>query len=177
MKKIVLIFGLIAGFIITVQMVYFTALRYDNPDFKTMEIVGFASMLVAFSFIFLGIKNYRDNYNNGVISFGKAFKTGALIALVASTVYVVTWLFEYYLFVPDFMDQYTEHVISAAKAEGASQAEIAHKAEEMAGYSKMYENPVFVVLLTFMEVLPVGLVIALISALILKRKQQDPQTI
>jgi hypothetical protein len=34
----------------------------------------------------------------------------------------------------------------------------------------MYENPLFVVLITYSEVLPVGLVVAFISSLILKRK-------
>lgn len=132
-------------------------------------VVGYTVMILAFSLIFVGIKNFRDKYNNGLVSFGSAFKIGAYITLVASTMYVVAWLFEYYLFIPDFMDVYSEHVINQAKTSGASLSEISSKTEEMAGYKEMYRNPFFVVLLTYTEVLPIGLVVSAISALILKK--------
>src|SRR5687767_1803822 len=109
MKKNILIFGLISGLIITAMMVGATVSCYNNPDFKGNEVIGYAGMLIAFAFIFVGIKNYRDKYNQGVISFGKAFKIGFYIALIASTLYVLAWLIEYYLFMPDFMDKYTAH--------------------------------------------------------------------
>jgi len=79
-------------------------------------------------------------------------------------------LFDYYLFIPDFIDRYTLHVLKNAKADGASAAEISKKAAEMANFKEMYKNPLFVVLITYAEVFPIGLLISLISALILKRK-------
>src|SRR4051794_4599599 len=106
MKKIVLIFGLSLGAILCVNMIYMVNLLYTNPHFKSNDIVGYAAMVVIFSLIFFGVRNYRNKRLEGVISFGKAFKTGALIALVASTIYVVVWLFSYYLFVPDYLDKY-----------------------------------------------------------------------
>ncbi len=113
---------------------------------------------------------YRNKHLNGTITFGEAFKTGALIALVASTVYVVTWLFYYYLFVPDFIDHYTSHVLYKASKNGATAAEIAAKTKEMEQFKEMYKNPVFMVLISYFEVLPIGLVVALVSSLILKEK-------
>ena len=104
------------------------------------------------------------------ISFGKAFKIGFLITLVASTIYVGTWLVDYYAFKPGFVDKYITCMLDDAKANGASQAEIDKKASQMASFKEMYRNPVFVVLLTYMEVLPVGLVISLISAALLRKK-------
>ncbi len=133
-------------------------------------LYGYAAMVVAFSFVFVGIKNYRDKYCNGVITFGKAFKTGFYITLIASTMYVITWLIVYYLFIPDFMEKYSEHIINAAKAAGETASEIDAKIAEMKPYQEMYKNPLFVVLLTYMEILPVGLLITAISALILKKK-------
>lgn len=144
---------------------------YNNKDFSGNMVMGFTLMILAFSFIFVGIKNYRDKFNNGVISFGKAFKIGISIALIASTVYVVTWLIAYYGFIPDFMDKYAAHVIDQARAAGKSTVEINKAIAEMADYKEMYKTPIGVILLTYMEILPVGLVITLISALILKRKQ------
>src|ERR1017187_9822075 len=70
-------------------------------------LIGYASMLVALSLVFVGIRNYRDKYNNGVISFGKAFKIGIMIVLIASTIYVVAWLIDYFFFIPDFMEKYS----------------------------------------------------------------------
>src|SRR5690606_33371783 len=106
----------------------------------------------------------------GVISFGKAFKIGALIMLIASSFYVITWLIDYYVFMPDFAETYAAHTLESLKSSGASQAEIDAQSKEMASFVKMYKNPLFVILMTYMEILPVGLLITLISALILKRK-------
>jgi len=89
MKKNILIFGLVLGIILCVNMVYMVNLCYTNPDFKSNEILGYAAMVVVFSFIFLGVRNYRNKQLGGLISFGKAFKTGLLIALAGSTMYVV----------------------------------------------------------------------------------------
>lgn len=173
MKRTIIVFGLIAGFIVTAIMVVSMARCYSDPDFQGNMVLGYASMLLAFSFIFIGIKNYRDKHNNGIISFGKAFKIGFLICLVASTVYVGVWLIDYYLFMPDFMDKYTAHVLSEARRDGLSAKEIAEKAQEMHKYQEMYKNPIWVILLTYMEIIPIGLVVSLISALILKQKPDN----
>jgi hypothetical protein len=68
-------------------------------------LIGYASMLIAFSLVFVGIRNYRDKFNEGVISFGKAFKIGIMIVLIASTMYVVAWLIDYFFFIPDFFNR------------------------------------------------------------------------
>lgn len=171
MKKNVLVFGLISGAIISAMMVFSVLSCYNDPDYKGNMVLGYAGMLIAFSFIFVGIKNYRDKYSNGIITFGKAFKTGLLIALIASTAYVVVWLFDYYLFVPDFMDKYNAHLLKQAKEAGADAATLSKKMAEAENFKEMYKNPLFVILITYSEVLPIGIVIALISALILKRKK------
>ncbi|TND05368.1 MAG: hypothetical protein FD123_3661 [Bacteroidetes bacterium] len=170
MRKNVLIFGLASGLILATWMLVMVGLCYDGMNFENGMIYGYAAMILAFSFTFVGIKNFRDKYNNGVVSFGKAFRIGLYISLIASTFYVGAWLIDYYCFVPDFMDKYVAYMLDSAKAAGASAADIAKQTEEFAGYKEMYKNPLFVILLTYMEVLPIGLVIAVISALILKRK-------
>ena len=177
MKKNVLVFGLISGLLITGMMLYSVSRVYNNAEFKSNDVLGYAAMIVAFSFIFVGIKNFRDKYNKGAISFGKAFRTGLYITLIASTMYVVVWLIDYYLFIPDFLDKYTTCVLREARSDGASQLELDKKAAEMASFTQMYKNPLFVVLITYSEVFPVGLIVSLISALILKRKPKDSNTI
>lgn len=169
MKRIVIICGLIGGTIVSAVMAI-AAANCDASDGSM--VIGYASMLIAFSLIFVGIKNYRNKYNSGIISFGKAFKIGVLITLIAATMYVVTWLIEYYFFIPDFGEKYAALVVNKLKASGASQALVDAKAKEMASFANMYKNPLIVILFTYMEVLPVGLIVTIISALILKRKQK-----
>lgn len=173
MKNNILIHGLIAGIIVSVLMLasvnYYSHCE-GNVDMGTSMLIGYGSMLLAFSLVFVGIKNYRDKYNGGVISFGKAFKIGILIVLLASTVYVIAWMIDYFFFMPDFMEKYSAHMLAELKASGASQAAIEQQAQEMAGFATMYNNPFFNALMTYIEILPVGLIVTLISALILKRK-------
>ncbi len=170
MQRTVFIFGLVLGAILSVNLIYTVHLCYSNPDLKSNDVIGYAAMVVVFSLTFFGIKNYRDKQLQGVISLSKAFQTGALIALVGSTGYVVFWLCYYYLFVPDFLDQYIPHVLKETARSGASPAELADKTKEMANFRQLYQNPLFVILVTYAEVLPVGLLVAFISSLILKRK-------
>lgn len=169
MKKIILVCGLIAGFIITAMMVTTTAVCYHTESFESNMVLGYASMILAFSLIFVGVKNFRDNYNGGIISFGKAFKIGLYITLIASTMYVVVWLIDYYVFIPDFMDRYTTHVLKEARINGATSTELAKQADEMKSYKEMYKSPFMVILLTYSEVIPVGFVVSLLCALFLKR--------
>jgi ethanolamine transporter EutH len=170
MKKIVIVCGLIAGGIVSAMMLITMAIYKSSGDFDNGMIYGYASMLLAFSLIFVGIKNYRDNYNNGIISFGKAFKIGILITLIASSIYVIVWLIDYYFFIPDFGEKYAAHMLEKLKVSGASEIEIAKQTKEMASFSTMYKNPFFNALMTYAEIIPVGLIITLISSLILKRK-------
>jgi hypothetical protein len=170
MKKNVIVFGLVSGIVVSGLMVLFMSMQKNDPDYENAMWLGYASMLLSFSFIFVGIKNFRDKYNDGIISFGNAFKVGFLIALISSTMYVITWLVEYYFFMPDFMDKYAAHMISQAQTSGANMEELNKQIAEMAKYKELYKNPVFVVLLTYMEILPLGLIVSAIAALILKKK-------
>ena len=170
MKKVVLVYGIIAGLIVTGMMAFSTGYFCAKGDFEGGMIYGYSAMIIAFSMIFVGVKTFRDKYNGGTINFGKAFKVGLFISLIASTIYVIGWLINYYCFMPDFMDKYAAVMIAKAKASGISADELAKKTADMAQMKEWYKNPLFVILMTYVEILPVALVVTLISALILKRK-------
>jgi amino acid transporter len=173
MKKNIIIYGLIAGIVVSILMLFTTSYISHcegSIDYGTSMLIGYASMLIAFSLVFVGIRNYRDKYNEGVISFGKAFKIGIMIVLIASTIYVVAWLIDYFFFIPDFLEKYSTQMLGKLKAGGASQIEIDKQTKEMASLCRMYKNPFFNAMMTYIEILPVGLVVTLISSLILKRK-------
>lgn len=171
-KKVILTYGLIAGAIVTAFMAYGVYTLNKNPDYEGSMLLGYTGMLVAFSFVFIGVKNYRDKQSDGTITFGKALKIGALISLIASTIYVGVWLIEYYCLYPDFMEKYSAAAIKKLSTTNMTAAEIKSKTDEMLMMKEMYKNPLWVIVITYMEVLvPIGLVVPLISALILKRRQ------
>ena len=172
MKKIVWVNGIIGGIIVAVMMLI-SMLWFKNSEHMEWGMVyGYTSMIIAFSFIFVAIKTYRDKYNNGQISFGKAFTIGLFITLIASTFYVVTWLFCYYNIVPDFAEQYGKSMVKKLAESGASANAIAKKKIEMVQFGEMYKNPLINAMFTYIEIIPVGLIISLIASLILKRKKR-----
>lgn len=169
MKKTVLIYGSISGLIVATFMVISTAIFCGNPDSnygtETM-IIGFSGIALAFSLIFFGTKNYRDKHNNGAITFWQAFKLGTLIALISSTVYVLVWLVDYYCFFPDFIEQYSAKLLKAAQTPEEAQK----ITDELSFTKEAYKTPIGIILLTYLEIFPWGLLLAVISALVFKRK-------
>jgi flagellar biosynthesis protein FliQ len=171
MKKNILIYGLIMGIVLSIFTIVSINYCYQTGNFEGNATVGYAVMIAVFSFIFVGVRNYRDKFNGGVISFGEAFKMGLGIVLIASTLYVGSWLIYYHNFVPDFMDKYSDIALSKAKASGATQAQLDTQIADIQDFKEMYKKPFFAIGITYLEILPVGLIIALFSALILKKKQ------
>ena len=173
MKKIIIICGSIAGLIVTSIMLASISGCITGSDFEGgigSMLLGYSSMVVAFSLIFVGVKNYRDKHNSGIITFGKSLKIGLLITLVASTIYVIVWQIDYYFFIPDFYEKYSAHVIRDMKAHGATQAQIQQQMAANKSNGEMYRNPLFNAMFTYFEILPVGIIMSLLAALILKRK-------
>ena len=86
MKNIILRNGILGGIAVSLVMAGMTMYMKNNPANEPSEIVGFASMILAFSFLFLGLKQQREA-QDGKITFGKAFLTGLKIALLISTIF------------------------------------------------------------------------------------------
>jgi hypothetical protein len=171
MRKTVLTFGLISGSILSIMMLA-TLPFMDSIGFDRAEVIGYTTMVLAFLLIFFGVRSYRDNVAGGSVSFGRALAVGALIAVVASICYVVTWQIIYYKLAPDFVEKYQAYTIEKARASGESQVAIDKRIVDMQRFAEMYRNPVINAAVTFIEPLPVGLVFALVSAGILGRRRQ-----
>ena len=170
MKKTVLVFGLIAGLIVSAVMALSTLILKKNQHaFEYGELLGYSSMLLAFSMIFVAIKSYRDRYNHGTISFKHAFLMGLGVATIASALYVVTWVFIYKFIFPDFIQVFTKCSVEKMQAQGKSAAEIQEMNKQMAYMFSYYDTWYGLVGITFMEIFPLGLLVTLICALVLKR--------
>ena len=172
MKRIAFTFGIISGLIMSV-MFLLTIPFHDQISMEKGMIIGYASMLAASLLIYFGVRSYRDNQGGGRISFGRAFGLGMSIVAVSGVLYVATWEIVYPRFMSDFYEKYAENRIKAATAKGATAAEIATLRAETEKEVAMYKQPLLNMLMTFVEPLPVGLIVALISAWALSRKRRE----
>lgn len=168
MKKTVLTFGLISGAILSAMMLI-TLPFHEVIGFDRLEIIGYTSMVLAFLLIFFGVRSYRDNVAGGSVGFGRALAVGALIAVVASICYVATWQVIYFRLAPDFTTHYQEHILEKARADGESDEAIARRKADMERFAELYSNPAINAAITFVEPLPVALIVALVSAGVLSR--------
>jgi hypothetical protein len=170
MQKTVLRFGLASGAILIALSAMMLPCMNGTVDFDNSEILGYTTMVLAFLMVFFGVKSYRDNVAGGAIGFRKAFLVGLAISLITCAVYVIAWEITYFNFMPDFLDKYTAHVLAKMQADGESEAAIRKTAADLANMAKYYGNPLYNSAITFMEVFPVGLIVTLVSAAILRRK-------
>ena len=169
MKKTVLTFGLIAGVIISVLMGG-SLLLADKIGSGHSMALGYTIMVASFMLIYFGIRSYRDNILAGQISFGRAFVCGILITLVTRVCYVAMWEILYFNYMPHFMDGYFAAQIHQVQAAGLDSATIAAQIAAIQHSQELYQNPFVNIAYTIMEPLPVGLIITLISAAVLRRK-------
>ncbi|HEY7182319.1 MAG TPA: DUF4199 domain-containing protein [Blastocatellia bacterium] len=177
MRKVTLIFGLLAGAIVSAFMVIGLAIFEKTGKAVDNALVGYATMVIALSMVFFGIKSYRDNYQSGAIRFRKGFQVGLCITLIASLMYVITW--ETYLRIRPgnaaaFIDYYIECQIDKRKRRGVSAAELDLELKKGEDIKRMYRNPAIRFGMTLMEIMPVGIIITLISAAVLRKKEFLP---
>jgi len=170
MKKTVLIFGLLSG-ALSAAMMFVNMQFLDRIGFDRGVVVGYTVIVISFLFVYFGIRSYRDNVLGGQMTFGKGFQVGILITLISCVFYVVSWLFVYYNFMPDFGDKYAAYLVADVQAKGGSQAEIDNMIKQGEQAKAMLENPLVNAAVTFTEPFPVGLLVTLISAAVLKKKE------
>jgi hypothetical protein len=167
-----LVYGGIAGAIAIGVLA--AGLALDLSNHTTSLWFGYLVMLVALSLIFVGVKRYRDVECGGVVRFGRAFGLGLAMAAVAGLLYAIGW--EAFVAVSgyDFMADYSASILERMRAEGATPAAIEAKGAEMRAFAESYRNPLFRVPMVFVEIFPVGLLVALVSAALLRNAKLLP---
>ncbi len=169
MKKIIVVYGLISGAVATVMM-FITMFIADRIGFERGAYIGYTTIVLSLLLVPAGVKTYRDHYGDGQITFLRALGIGLAITVISCLCYVLAWEVLYYNFMPNFFDKYGAHMAAKLQADGASQAAIQKALADAQRYKQMYANPLLNGAMTFMEPFPVGLVIAVISAGVLRKK-------
>jgi len=175
MGRDILKYGAIAGVVVAaVMIVGFWSAGGDMPHGTLGMAIGYATMLLALSAVFVGVKHHRDVAGGGVIRFWPAFGMGLGISFVAALFYVAAWELVQATIVDDFAGSYAKSVIAAQQAKGVDAAALAKLKAEMAAFKVQYADPLFRLPMTFAEIFPVGVLVSLVSALVLRNPRVLP---
>lgn len=169
MQKTVLRYGLYSGALAAILMVFTSVFYSSNMDFENGQYIGYAGILLSMLFVFIGVRAYREE-NGGTLSFGKGFQVGLFIVLISCLCYVIAWMVVYETILPDFVEKYEAYMLDKMRNSGATESAIQQQTTEMQAFKEMYSNPLVRFGLTFLEPFPVGFLVALVSAFILRRK-------
>jgi hypothetical protein len=168
-----LVYGAIAGAIAVILISAMIGLHLTDHDAVAMWVT-YLIMLIALSLIFVGVKRYRDVECGGVIRFGRAFLLGLGIAAVAGLIYSLGWELFQSVSGYDFMADYAKSMTDGLRAQGATPAAIAAKTAELRHMAELYRNPLFRMPMVFAEIFPVGLLVALVTAALVRNPKLLP---
>jgi hypothetical protein len=171
MLRTILSYGVIAGVIVGVPLFGITVAMNGHVAAPWGAVVGYLTMLVALSTIFLAIKRRRDVELGGVIGFWSALGMGLAISAVAGIFYVVAWEAVLGVTHMDFAGAYANAAIEQQKAKGVTGDALANYTAAMEHWKAEYINPLYRVPMTFAEILPVGVLVSLVSAGLLRNRR------
>lgn len=169
MKKDVLKYGLLSGLVLAGLMAATVPFEHRIGASYGM-LVGYTTMVLSFLIVFVGVKHYRDNERGGSITFGRALAAGALMMLISCLCYVAMWEVLSATIEKNFAHDYAVGMIKRAQNSGLQGAALEAKIAEAHKFEAMYSNPLYRMSMTLLEPLPVGIVMALVTAGILRRK-------
>ena len=167
-------FGLFAAAILIVVTTAYHMINGGEVDFESGELVGYSTMVVAFSMIYFAMRTYRLQQPDKTIRLSHAIAIGAVVSVFATIAWVGVWEVLMAGKMEAFMALYAEQEIASLHAIGASAAEIAAETETLAGYQEMYKNPAIRWVMGAGEILPLGLLVTLIIGFMKSRRKPHP---
>lgn len=170
MKLIILKFGVLSVLINALFIFGYWGFVLNKPDFKMGMIIGYTGMFISLSVIFIALNAFSKQQSTNGVSFGIAFATGLLIALISAFGYALCWLLLIHNLYPSFFEDYAVYEMAEWRSEGLSEAELLEHTNELIRYRELYKNPFLGFFVTMSEMLPMGIAFALIAALIFKKK-------
>jgi hypothetical protein len=169
MKRVVLRYGLLSGVALAVMMALTVPFEHHIGASLGMA-VGYTIMVLSFLVVFVGVKQYRDVECGGSISFARAFGAGVLMMLISCACYVAMWEVMVATVEKNFARDYAAGMVKRAQHSGLQGAALEAKMAEIRKFEVTYANPLYRMGMTLLEPLPVGIVMALVTAGVLRRK-------
>ncbi|MET0375011.1 MAG: DUF4199 domain-containing protein [Rhizorhabdus sp.] len=174
MLRKISIYGAIAGLIVGIPLFAMSVALAGEPPLPYGMALGYLIMLVALSTVFVAVKRHRDGPLGGVIRFWPAFAMGLAISIVAGIFYVIAWEAAMTITQADPIEPFVRQTIAEARAAGKSAQEIAKIVAEWNAFRADYANPLFRIPVTLTEIMPVGLLVSLVSAGLLRNPRFLP---
>jgi len=174
MFRKILIYGSFAGLIVGGELFGVSVGIHGHLGWPWGAVLGYLTMLIALSAVFVAIKRRRDQDQGGVIKFWPAFGLGLGISVIAGVFYVLAWEAALTVTHMDFAGGYAREVIAQAKAKGVAGQALAKVVADMENFKAQYANPLYRLPMGFSEIFPVGVLVSLISAGLLRNSRFLP---
>jgi len=159
MKSYKIKYGIIGGIVSSLLGTLNWLLIAKPLGVGVSQTVGYASIIISLMCIPLGIKYFRDNLNNGMVSFGEAMKIGFGITFIAGILMALHSIIFFALQKDEFI-AWQRNSLSGDELEAFNQ--------QMASMPDYVLSPLFQGVVMFLTVILIGIVINILSALILK---------
>jgi hypothetical protein len=172
MKKDVWKYGLLSGLVMAI-LVAITLPFEHHTSARWAMAFGYTIMVLSFLIVFVGVKHYRDTECGGSINFGRALAVGMAMMLISCVCYVGMWEVLMATVEKNFAHEYAAGMVERAQNSGLQGAALEAKIAEARNFEVMYANPLYRMAMTLLEPLPVGLVMALVTAGVLRRKPEE----
>ena len=174
MFRKILIYGVLAGLVVGSVLSALMVSMGDHAPSESSMLIGYLTMLVGLSAVFIGIKRHRDLDLGGVIRFWPAFGMGLAMSVIAGIFYALSWEAAVALSDIDFAQTWSTYMIEEQRAQGVSGPALEQFIAEMEAFRVQYANPWFRLPMTFTEIFPVGVLVSLISAALLRNSRFLP---
>ena len=174
MLRYIVTYGVIAGVVVGVPLSAMTLTMSGHAMMSYGMLIGYLTMLIALSAVFLAIKRHRDVDLGGVIKFWPALMLGLGVSAVAGVIYVIAWEVSCAVAHADFAGAYARAMIAEQEAKGVSGVALARFKAEMDQFKVQYANPLWRWPETFAEIFPVGVIVSLVSAGLLRNSRFMP---
>ncbi len=169
MKKIVLRYGLYATLLIVTVSAFNLLVLTKIAGQAGQEIAGYLTIFLSTLFVFLGIRQYRDVENGGVLGFWEGMKIGLLIVLIPSIFFGLFDLLYTEVINPGWMQEYYSQYMEKIK-NTLPPDQLADALKKAAAEKELFSNPLIQFLLMAATVFIIGIIVTIISAVSLKRK-------
>ena len=162
--KVAINHGLLLGGVLIVfsYLMYLFGVDFDSK-------LQWISYLIMIAGLFLGIKKWRDQYNNGFVSYGDAFKNGFFTMLIAGILTSVWVLLFFSIIAPEeigkMMEMAEEKMYESQPDMTDDQIELAMK------WSKMFMSPVWMAIWGFIGSIFAGVILSAIIAIFIKKEK------
>ena len=167
MKKTSIRFGLYGA--VTICVLFLASWTLGKGlSYDAQEVLGYSAMIISLSFVFFGIRYFRDKENQGELSFKQAMTIGLLISLLTALAFGILDVIYVKYINPEFMDEYYARTLADLES-SLPPAEYEQQKAVLESQKDFWMNPLMNFVVMFMTVFVIGAIITLISGLILKR--------